>query len=113
MNKLLTIREVSRRLNVTTHTLRFWEKEMEGIIAPLRTRGGQRRYNAEHLFILKEVIRLKGEGFSLTDIKEKLEARYNHHEMDSTNPNIEDFADRVAEIVRSAVYNFLETGKTD
>jgi len=113
MNTPLTIREVSRRLNVTTHTLRFWEKEMEGIIVPLRTRGGQRRYNAEHIFILKEVIRLKDKGFSLTDIKEKLETRYHHHEMDSIIPNIDDLADRVAEIVRSAVYNFLETGKTD
>ena len=113
MDRILTIQEVSQRLNVTTHTLRFWEKELDGIIVPLRTNGGQRRYTSEHIFILEEIIKLKNNGFSLSDIREKLGIRYNHQGSNSNNPNIDDFADRIAEIVRSALYNFLDKEKLE
>jgi hypothetical protein len=36
-NRLLSIQEVSALLKVPKPTLRFWEKEFEGILAPLRT----------------------------------------------------------------------------
>ena len=63
--KMLTIQEVSQRLGLTPHTLRFWEKELERVIVPLRTKGGQRRYTLEHLFVIDEVKRLKNKADSL------------------------------------------------
>ena len=42
--QLFTIQQLSKKLNIPKPTLRFWEKELEGIFVPLRTRGGQRRY---------------------------------------------------------------------
>ncbi len=39
----LTIKEVSELTSIPTHTLRFWEKEFDSILVPLRTPGGQRR----------------------------------------------------------------------
>ena len=42
MNDLMTIREVSEMLNVTLQTLRNWDKR--GILTPIRTPSGQRRY---------------------------------------------------------------------
>ena len=113
MDKLLTIQEVSQRLNVTSHTLRFWEKELEGIIVPLRTNGGQRRYTSEHIFILEEIIKLKYQGMSLNNIKENLGSRFNTHNTNETNNKIDNLADRIAEIVRSALYNFLDKEKLE
>jgi len=43
MNKLLSIKEASELLNVTTSTLRRWEKEGK-LIPDERTKGNQRRY---------------------------------------------------------------------
>ena len=60
--QLLTIQQLSLRLNIPKPTLRFWEKELDGIIVPLRTRGGQRRYSVQHILIIEEVTNLKKRG---------------------------------------------------
>ena len=109
----LTIQEVSDRLGVTKHTLRFWEKELGGIIVPLRTQGGQRRYTAEHLFIIEKIKRLKKKGLSLVDIRNKLNKNYNAEENNSNSPRIDLLANQLAEMVRSAVYTFFERENLD
>lgn len=112
---MLTIQEVSHKLKVSKHTLRFWEKELEGLIVPLRTRGGQRRYTSDHLFVIKEIRRLKDKGLSLAQIRNKLgnDASKMGQENQSPKTRIEHLADEVAEVVRSAVYDYLQgvTGK--
>ena len=56
---LLTIKQVSRRLNIPKPTLRFWEKELDGIIVPLRNNGGQRHYTPENIAIIEEIKKLR------------------------------------------------------
>ena len=108
MSQAFTIQEVSQKLQVSKHTLRFWEKELAGIIVPLRTRGGQRRYTPDHLFILEEIKRLKGQGFSLAKINETLSGGRSLRRPSLSSPKrIERLADEVAEVVRSAVYDYL------
>ncbi len=68
----ITIQQVSQRLDVPKPTLRFWEREFEGILVPLRTNGGQRRYAPEHVSIIEEIKMLKKAGLSLIEIKRKL-----------------------------------------
>ena len=53
-------------------TLRFWEKELDGILAPLRTHEGQRRYTVENIAVIEEIKKLKKKGMSLPEIKRKL-----------------------------------------
>jgi len=109
----LTIKQASRRLNLTTHTLRFWEKELEGILTPLRTQGGQRRYTAEHLFLIEEIKRLKQKGLSLIDIKERLNSSFQSAEGDSNSNKIDILANHIAEIVRTTVHDLLEKMETE
>ena len=105
--KTFTIQDVSRILHVTKHTLRFWEKELEGVLVPHRTQGQQRRYSAKHLYIIEEIKRLKEKGLTLGRIKEKLKQQH-RDESDNLNPQrVDILADQIAEIVKSAVYNFL------
>ena len=47
MSKLLTIKQASEYLNVSTDTLRKWDKS--GKLVPLTTTGGHRRYQQEQL----------------------------------------------------------------
>ena len=106
--KMLTIKEVSQWLGVSRHTLRFWEKELRGIIVPLRTKGGQRRYTLEHLFLIDEIKKLKKKGLSLVDIKENFSQNDNNPHEDSDANRIDLLANQIADIVRSAIYNFLK-----
>jgi DNA-binding transcriptional MerR regulator len=111
--KTLTIQEVSERSGISKHTLRFWERELAGVIVPLRTKGGQRRYTLQHLFIIEEIKRLKQKGLSLTDISGALNHRFNSHENNSGNSSVDTLADHIAEVVRSAIVSFFENKATE
>jgi DNA-binding transcriptional MerR regulator len=106
--KTLSVREVSEKLGVSAPTLRFWEKELEGVIVPFRTKGGQRRYTLEHLFVIDEIKRLRKKGLSLANIRKEFDQRYSST-VNSSNPQkIDLLANRVANIVKSTIHNFFE-----
>jgi len=111
--RMLSIQQASQRLKVAKHTLRFWEQELNGVLAPLRTQGGQRRYTSEHLYLIEEIKSLKRKGLSLVDIKEKLNDIYNAEQDNSNSNKIDLLANQVAEMVKTAIYRFLETEKDD
>ncbi len=106
--KTLTIQEASQELGLTTHTLRFWERELDGIIVPLRTKGGQRRYTPDHLVLIGEIQRMKSLGLSLTSIKDKLNNSNDSAVTNSGASQVDLLADRIADLVRSAVNQFFE-----
>jgi len=107
--KKLTIQEVSERSGISKHTLRFWERELDGVIVPLRTKGGQRRYTLKHLFIIEEIKRLKQKGLSLTDINAALNHRFTSNASNTNHNSVDALADQIAEVVRTAIYNFFES----
>ena len=105
--QVFTIQQLSLKLNIPKSTFRFWEKELDGIIVPLRTSGGQRRYTVEHISIIEDIINLRKNGMSLSEIRNKL----------SNNPTeADDFyfdgmgilAKRIALVVRAEVYSFFQ-----
>ena len=111
----LSIREASQKLNVSEHTLRFWEKEFKDVLIPFRTKGGQRRYTDKHLFIVEEIIKLKRRGFSLADIKNKLSKEHDRKSVinNSNSLKIDLLANEIAEKVKSAIYSFFHEENLD
>ena len=107
--QLHSIQQISTKLNIPKPTLRFWEKEFEGILLPLRTNGGQRRYTLEHVSIIEEIRMLKKEGLSLAKIKRRMKNRPISENSD--RGGIDLLAERVAEVVRDEVLRFLEGEK--
>ncbi|MFC0237319.1 MerR family transcriptional regulator [Fictibacillus phosphorivorans] len=65
---MYTIGEVAKLLNISTHTLRFYEQEK--IITPERTVRGDRRYSEYHVQWLRFVIKLKETKMPLAQIQE-------------------------------------------
>ncbi|MDM5451083.1 MerR family transcriptional regulator [Peribacillus simplex] len=65
---MYTIGEVAQLLGVSTHTLRYYEKEK--IILPDRNEHGDRIYSESHLQWLKFVLKLKETQMPITKIKE-------------------------------------------
>ena len=110
-NHLLTISEASRRLNVPKHTLRFWEKELEGLFVPFRTQGGQRRFTPEHLAVIEQIKRQKERGMNLSEIKRDFSI--SAHEGSPAKNRIDQLAHRVAEAVKTEVFHFFESERLD
>ena len=97
--------------SVSKHTLRFWEKTLNGIIVPLRTKGGQRRYTKHHIQIITEIMKMKKNGLSLNDIRKKMEKNGDAAEKDEKSSKIDMLANQIAEVVKESIYNFLSNDK--
>ena len=108
-NNLLTINQVSDLLKIPKPTLRFWEKDLDGIIVPLRTNGGQRRYAAENISTIEQIKQLRRHGISLAEIKRKLSDSNNAKVCNSNSNDLDLLAERVAEIVKAEIHRFLES----
>ena len=110
--KLLSIQEVSLGLNIPKHTLRFWEKEFQGILVQIRTDGGQRRYKIEHLAILGQIKLLKEEGKSLLEIRERLQ-RDSESKIDRPGvETIDILSKRIAEVLRDEIFTYLKKNES-
>ena len=108
-NQLFTILQVSEKLNVPPHTLRFWEKELNGLLVPLRTHGRQRRYTPQNLAVLEEVKKCRESGLSLSEIIARINSYKEGESLPSQKINL--LATRVAEAVKTEVYNFFKIEK--
>ncbi len=69
--ELFSIRQASEKLGVPATTLRHWEKVLQGVWKPSRTKGGQRRYSAKDMDVLLKVKHLS-ENMSLAAVRETL-----------------------------------------
>ncbi|KPL60163.1 MerR family transcriptional regulator [Rossellomorea vietnamensis] len=65
---MFSISEASEALGVTSHTLRYYEKE--GIITPNRSSTGIRSYTDSHLKWLKFVMKLRETKMPISTIKD-------------------------------------------
>ncbi|HET9960621.1 MAG TPA: MerR family transcriptional regulator [Polyangiaceae bacterium] len=66
-NRGLRIGDVARRLGLSTHTIRAWERR-HGLVRPLRSPNGERTYteaNVQHLLLIQETHKV---GYALKDI---------------------------------------------
>lgn len=70
---LVSISVASKITSVEIHTLRYWEREFEAFLEPVRTDGGQRRYRPEDIqtvFTIKRLVR--DEMFSIAGARRYL-----------------------------------------
>jgi DNA-binding transcriptional MerR regulator len=104
-----TVNQVSEKLKIPKPTLRFWEKELASIIAPLRTNGRQRRYTQDNLADLEKIKDLRDAGKSLAEIRDTFGNFFNkdnHGQID-----IERLSRRIAEVVKDELTTFLNGSK--
>ena len=104
----LAIADISKKLRVPKPTLRFWEKELNGMIAPLRTKGGQRRYSTENVSLIAMIKRMRDGGVSLPEVKRKLANRAREEKSDIGKIDL--LATRIAEARAEAhrIMTYLE-----
>lgn len=79
--EFLTISEVSLITGVEVHTLRYWEKEFSFLLRPLRTNGGQRRYDERCIDVILTIKRLlKEDEYTIAGAKKILRVDSYHGE---------------------------------
>jgi DNA-binding transcriptional MerR regulator len=100
---------VSEKLRVPPRTLRFWEKELNVLLVLFRTLGEQRRYTSQNLVVLEEVKRCPESGLSLLEIIARINRCGEGESLPSQKVNL--LASRVAEAVKTEVYNFFRIEK--
>ncbi|WP_243387452.1 MerR family transcriptional regulator [Bacillus kexueae] len=64
---MYTISELAKALQISPHTLRYYEKE--GIMESIRTDSGERRYTEEHDKWLRFVLKLRETQMPIAQIK--------------------------------------------
>lgn len=71
-----SIAQVSRQTGIPVTTLRFYEKELPGLLPIRKTRGGHRRYRPEDVARFDAVRRLtRIEGLTLSDVRRVMASR--------------------------------------
>lgn len=81
LKKRYTITEAADILRIRTHTLRYWEEELELEIP--RNEMGHRVYYDEQIAVFEEVRRLKEQGYQLTAIRMQLQNKQTNHMLDT------------------------------
>ena len=71
-----TIGELAEQLGLTTRTIRYYEER--GLLTPQRTAGNQRTYGRKERGRLKLILRTKGLGLDLEEVRDVL-AIYDTH----------------------------------
>ena len=70
---LYSISQVNALTGVPKSTIRFWEKEFEEFLVPLRTTGNQRRYDRNTVETIEDIHRLVNEeGYTLEGARKQL-----------------------------------------
>lgn len=70
--RMFTIGDLARELDISTRTIRYYEER--GLLSPQRTENTQQRlYSSRDRVRLKLLLRARGLGFALDDIRELFE----------------------------------------
>ncbi len=72
-NALYSISQVNALTGVPKSTIRFWEKEFDEFLIPLRTAGNQRRYDIKTVEVIGRINQLvNSEGYTLEGARRKM-----------------------------------------
>ena len=110
-NGLYSIKAVSELTHLPPSTLRFWEKVFQEGLSPVRTVGGQRRYNEQNIALIQKIQKLKEEGIPISIIKKHL-TPVGQEENRNGDP-VDFLADSLVKVIRDEVYRFFaKDGRT-
>ncbi|MHC5249286.1 MerR family transcriptional regulator [Enterococcus sp. LJL120] len=74
----MTIGEIAEELNISTYSIRFYEKE--GLLDVPRSSRGIREFDEQSITSLKAILHYRNVGMSLEDIK-KIFVNFENHEL--------------------------------
>ena len=95
----ISIGEVGRRTGVTVPTLRAWERRY-GLLVPVRTAGGHRRYREEDVRRILAVLELTGQGWAVAAAARRVAGRAS---APPARPPVDELRDRLWSALEQAL----------
>jgi DNA-binding transcriptional MerR regulator len=80
-NKILraySIKEVSKKINIPTGTIRQWEKDLNGLLVIPRTKQGARFYTEKEIELLRKIKEMRAQNVSKEMIRSLLTKHFSH-----------------------------------
>lgn len=74
-----TIKEVSKKINIPTGTIRQWEKDLNGLLIIPRTKQGARFFTENEINLLKKIKEMRQQNVSKEMIRTLLEKHFASH----------------------------------
>ncbi|MDR1360751.1 MAG: MerR family transcriptional regulator [Rickettsiales bacterium] len=110
----LSINEVSKRLDIPAHTLRYWEKQFPTAVKPATGAGGRRYYRAETVGALSAIRGLLyDKGMTIAGVKKIIkEGGLERAEIEERRAEIKD-NNSSTESSLSEVINLLEKARAE
>jgi DNA-binding transcriptional MerR regulator len=107
----MPIGEVARRTGVTVPTLRAWERRY-GLLVPVRTGGGHRRYSDEDVRRVLAVLELTGQGWAVAAAARQVAARQvaGHGAASPVRPPVDELRDRLWSALDQALRDLTSAG---
>lgn len=87
--KAYTIKEVSKKINVPSGTIRQWEKDLSGLLIIPRTKQGARFYTDMEIELLLKIKQMRDKNLSKEMIRDLLQM----HMQSSPGTEMDDFSD--------------------
>ncbi|MEU4235192.1 MerR family transcriptional regulator [Nonomuraea sp. NPDC026600] len=109
----MRIGELAERFDLAPHVLRHWEAM--GLLTPAARVNGRRRYTRDHVIRVMTIIRAKGGGMSLDQIREVLNVTGQTERRALLQRHHADLEQRLAEISASKklIEHLMECGADD
>ncbi len=105
--KLFSISQVNAITGVPKSTIRFWEKEFQEFLAPLRTDGNQRRYDERTVDIIKKIDHLVNtDGFTLDGARRQLNGQMSRTKSppDSQDRRLDELAETMSDYLLQKLF---------
>ena len=103
----MAIGEVARRTGVTVPTLRAWERRY-GLLLPVRTAGGHRRYGDEDVQRVLAVLDLIGQGWAVGAAARRVAGR--RSPASPARPPVDELRDRLWSALDQALRDQMSSG---
>ncbi|GIN61024.1 hypothetical protein J27TS8_10170 [Robertmurraya siralis] len=122
MVRAYSIKEVSKKINIPTGTIRQWEKDLNGLLVIQRTKQGARFFTENEINLLKKVKEMREQNVSKEMIRTLLQKHFaNHSEHTSESfetglsvPSVEQNERELpSQLHASEVYSIMDLYKQD
>ena len=84
--KAYTIKEVSKKINVPSGTIRQWEKDLGGLLIVPRTKQGARFYTDTEIELLMKIKHMRDKNLSKEMIRDLLHRHMDNESQSSSEP---------------------------
>jgi DNA-binding transcriptional MerR regulator len=109
---LYSISQVNALTGVPKSTIRFWEKEFQDYLTPLRTAGNQRRYDTTMVTMIETINQLVSqEGYTLEGARRKMIEKFEPTPDSKPQKQMDELAQTMSDYLLKKLFDHMNSEK--